>query len=104
TVRIPRRSLSGGPRHQRTRQCARPWRMSPIALFLRPAAPVAQLDRAPDFESGGQEFESLRARHFGPEPGTRKPADCALDGATRVRGSMLLAPMMRISFASTSMR
>jgi hypothetical protein len=24
---------------------------------------VAQLDRAPDFESGGREFESLRARH-----------------------------------------
>ena len=28
-----------------------------------PFAPVAQLDRAPDYESGGQEFESLRARH-----------------------------------------
>src|SRR4051812_49316909 len=27
-------------------------------------APVAQLDRAPDYESGGREFESLRARHF----------------------------------------
>ena len=27
------------------------------------SAPVAQLDRAPDYESGGQEFESLRARH-----------------------------------------
>jgi hypothetical protein len=27
-------------------------------------APVAQLDRAPDYESGGQEFESLRARHL----------------------------------------
>ncbi len=26
-------------------------------------APVAQLDRAPDYESGGREFESLRARH-----------------------------------------
>ena len=26
-------------------------------------APVAQLDRAPDYEFGGQEFESLRARH-----------------------------------------
>src|SRR4051794_33843264 len=31
---------------------------------LRPCAPVAQLDRAPDYESGGREFESLRARHF----------------------------------------
>ena len=27
-------------------------------------APVAQLDRAPDYESGGQRFESFRARHF----------------------------------------
>jgi hypothetical protein len=27
-------------------------------------APVAQLDRAPDYESGGQEFESLRARQY----------------------------------------
>ena len=31
-------------------------------------APVAQLDRAPDYESGGQEFESLRARHFATTP------------------------------------
>jgi hypothetical protein len=31
---------------------------------VRRAAPVAQLDRAPDYESGGQEFESLRARQF----------------------------------------
>ena len=33
----------------------------------RPAerhALVAQLDRAPDYESGGREFESSRARHF----------------------------------------
>src|SRR5262245_32484530 len=30
----------------------------------RAIAPVAQLDRAPDYESGGQEFESLRARHL----------------------------------------
>ena len=27
-----------------------------------PAAPVAQLDRAPGYEPGGREFESLRAR------------------------------------------
>ena len=26
-------------------------------------APVAQLDRAPGFEPGGREFESLQARH-----------------------------------------
>ena len=43
----------------------------PIAMRAAPAgpfrpaaakAPVAQLDRAPDYESGGREFESLRAR------------------------------------------
>lgn len=33
----------------------------------RPCAPLAQLDRAPDYESGGQEFESLRARQSLPE-------------------------------------
>ena len=27
-------------------------------------APLAQLDRAADFESVGREFESLRARHY----------------------------------------
>ncbi len=27
-------------------------------------APVAQLDRAPDYESGGQRFESFRVRHL----------------------------------------
>ena len=27
-------------------------------------APVAQLDRASDYESEGQRFESFRARHF----------------------------------------
>jgi hypothetical protein len=27
-------------------------------------APVAQLDRAPDYESGGRTFESFRVRHF----------------------------------------
>src|SRR5262249_1066845 len=32
-------------------------------FWQRNQAPVAQLDRAPDYESGGQEFESLRARH-----------------------------------------
>ena len=35
-----------------------------IILVFFKSAPVAQLDRAPDYESGGQEFESLRVRHF----------------------------------------
>src|ERR1700685_2618599 len=38
------------------------WALRPEMLGEN--APVAQLDRAPDYESGGQEFESLRARHF----------------------------------------
>src|SRR6266540_664512 len=67
-------------------------------------APVAQLDRAPDYESGGQEFESLRARHFGTKLGTPKPADFAPDAVTSVRRSTLFDPMMRTSFVSTSMR
>jgi hypothetical protein len=35
----------------------------PAPIPAEASAPVAQLDRAPDYESGGQEFESLRARH-----------------------------------------
>ena len=34
---------------------------------MHPFAPVAQLDRVPDYESGGRTFESYRARH------TREP-------------------------------
>jgi hypothetical protein len=38
-------------------------------------APVAQLDRAPDYESGGRTFESFRARHFTRSvPDTAEPA------------------------------
>ena len=33
-------------------------------LTTKKEAPVAQLDRAPDFESGCREFESLRARQI----------------------------------------
>ena len=40
-----------------------------------PNAPVAQLDRASDFESEGREFESLRARHLRQHAATR--ASCA---------------------------
>ena len=31
---------------------------------MHPFAPVAQLDRVPDYESGGRTFESYRARHI----------------------------------------
>jgi hypothetical protein len=39
------------------------WALSGIPTH-RGNSPVAQLDRAPDYESGGREFESLRARHY----------------------------------------
>src|SRR5258708_20971241 len=76
----------------------------PTPKCLAKNAPVAQLDRAPDYESGGQEFESLRARHFGTKLGTPKPADFALEAATSVRRSSLFEPIMRTSFSSTSTR
>src|SRR5262245_35335985 len=45
------------------RRC-RSVRSAPFAsIAAKPQALVAQLDRAPDFESGGRGFESLRARH-----------------------------------------
>ncbi len=39
-------------------------RATPAAKPPDKQAPVAQLDRAPDYESGGQRFESFRARQF----------------------------------------
>src|SRR5262245_54693022 len=55
------------------------------------SAPVAQLDRAPGYELGGREFESLRARH------TNKKGRCESIGpsclwalAARVRGDQKL--------------
>src|SRR5207248_924603 len=76
----------------------------PSLIIGRPHALVAQLDRASDFDSEGREFESLRARHFGTKLGTAKPAVFALVTATNVRRSTLFDPMIRTSFASTSMR
>ena len=36
-------------------------------MWRPPSAPVAQLDRVPDYESGGRRFESFRVRqHKGP--------------------------------------
>ena len=35
-----------------------------LAIPLQPCAPVAQLDRVPDYGSGGWGFESSRARHY----------------------------------------
>jgi hypothetical protein len=38
------------------------FRLIQVTLHISTHALVAQLDRAPDFESGGRGFESLRAR------------------------------------------
>src|SRR5665213_2990533 len=53
-----------GPRREIGLPSARSCRYVPPAFRNMHAtkAPVAQLDRAPDYESGGWEFESLRAR------------------------------------------
>jgi hypothetical protein len=52
----------GGCRTGRTVDLA--FGKAPQYSFAPPKAPVAQLDRAPDYESGGQRFESFRARQF----------------------------------------
>ena len=62
--------------------------------MMAPRAPVAQLDRAPDFESVGRRFESCRAHHrhrvAAGAPGkfsfTSSPAG-RNDGSTRSRSS-----------------
>jgi hypothetical protein len=61
----PPRPLPGPPLPMRNEiasssRVSRPW--AGISLVER-QAPVAQLDRALDYESRGREFESLRARH-----------------------------------------
>src|ERR1700686_4382586 len=47
-------------------ECMRHRRLCALERLAK-NAPVAQLDRALDYESRGQEFESLRARHSTPE-------------------------------------
>ena len=38
--------------------------MTDIVIFYEHYAPVAQLDRVPDYESGGYRFDSCRAHHL----------------------------------------
>ena len=77
-------------------------RREPLHGFSRAtrAAPVAQLDRAPDYESGGQEFESLRARHLVP---VCKHRDGALWLARIAFSRTFLLPCIRTWRSSTSM-
>ena len=66
-------------------------------------APVAQLDRAPDYESGGQRFESFRARHLlhdnlaqKPRSAINRPWRGALRWIARASsGAVLLLPPAR---------
>ena len=59
------RALCRGSRGARQKSQSAGLRSAPSAPMSRPLhrAPVAQLDRAPDYESGGRRFESFRARH-----------------------------------------
>ena len=65
---------------------------------MRPQAPVAQLDRASDYESEGRTFESFRAHHeFPPPAAIMQPAafSCQLMyadySAAMLSGTMLSA-------------
>ena len=68
-----RRDCNAGP-HERScrfalRDCNPGLRLRQLSPMSRPCrfhgrAPVAQLDRAPDYEFEGRTFESFRARHF----------------------------------------
>jgi hypothetical protein len=53
-------------------------------------APVAQLDRAPDYESGGQRFESFRARHLLPVQQPTNELHALIHGFTRLPGHFAL--------------
>jgi hypothetical protein len=63
-----------------------------VAIFRDLTAPVAQLDRAPDYESGGQEFESLRARHSLAEFDSELAGDFFALDEPRWRGCIKVTP------------
>ena len=79
-------------------------RRSPLASFHRQPsdAPVAQLDRASDYEFEGRTFESLRARHFGSKARTPSTAASTPEAAVSVRSSSLRSPRIRTSFRRTT--
>src|ERR1035437_6342839 len=63
--------------------------------------PVAQLDRGLNYESRGQEFESLRARHLRTKPRTFPFAFCLPAMTAACRTSLL--PIVLMALSSTSM-
>ena len=88
-----RHSCDPPPLQSLSKQRIRPPPSARRHALPTPRAPVAQLDRAPDYESGGQRFESFRARHSGTKPRTRfVPAPNPETDAARAS----LLPTMRI--------
>jgi len=84
-------------------------RLTPLWDRPRPIRLVNNIRRAMgaarkplNYESGGQEFESLRARHFGIKLRTPAATDSTLAAATSVRSSSVFDPRMRISLGSTT--
>jgi hypothetical protein len=73
-------------------------------------APVAQLDRAPDFESVGRRFESCRARHSQARGPERVPSRCESKGRAHQcrtrrssrRSAVFCAPVAQLDRASAS--
>src|SRR5438128_12580240 len=60
------------------------------SLPLRQTAPLAQVDRASDYESEGQRFESSRAHHYYKDLGdtpTSSTGPCAISCAICAAGS-----------------
>jgi hypothetical protein len=65
--------------------------VTPTGFVLRRPrhAPVAQLDRARDYESRGQRFESFRARHFRKKLRTFGPAIWSSGGDDLFKGCLI---------------
>ena len=109
-----RQQRRGSGRHHRLSLCARAApatparatgctarglrRRRPCPYVAASRAPVAQLDRAPDYESGGRRFESFRARHF-PDPrrtsGSSRRAQLDRSGLRRVMRCLVAATRHR---------
>src|SRR5713101_6946475 len=62
----------------------------PARIFIstpqRKFAPVAQLDRVPDYESGGRTFESCRVHHYFPAKCPRISSHIGVDEAPHAIG------------------
>ena len=68
--------------------------------MIRPFAPVAQLDRVPDYESGGRTFESYRARHIQKMPHLLDGAFLYPVALVDIRGAARLTEAIQLKFNS----